>query len=76
MLRKILFSLAALAVIGAAALSVPLIPTASAAVVNHHRHFAWRPAFRFYSPSYGSCYVRQVVHTPFGPRVQWVNVCY
>jgi hypothetical protein len=77
MFRKILLSLAALAVVGTAAFTLTSSP-AGAAPFNHHRHYAWRPAVRFYGApvSYGSCYVRRVVPTPFGPRVEWVNVCY
>ena len=77
MFRKILLTLAALAVVGTAAFTFTAIP-AGAAPFNHNRHHDWRPAVRFYSApvNYGSCYVRRVVHTPFGPRVQSVNVCY
>ena len=81
MFRKILVVLGALALIGAAAFTFAPAP-ASANSYNNHRHYnhAWRPSIRFYnSPaynSYGSCYVRRVVPTAFGPRVQWINVCY
>ena len=80
MFRKIIIGVAALAVVGTAALTVS-IPVASAQGFNNHRHHhSWRPAVRFNSPSYGygydSCNVRRVVHTPFGPRVRVVNICY
>ena len=78
MFRKIIIGVAALAAISAVALTVS-IPVASAQGFNNHRyHHSWRPAVRFNSPSYGydSCYVRRVVHTPFGPRVRVVNICY
>ena len=77
MFRKILIATAALAAIGIAAFTTT-IPVASAQGFNQHRHNVWRPAVRFHSPSYGyaSCYVRRVVHTPFGPRVHMINICY
>ena len=78
MLRKIILGVAALALIGTATVSVTSTP-AGAAPYNHHRnHHNWRPAVRFYGApaSYGSCYVRRVVPTPFGPRVEWINRCY
>jgi hypothetical protein len=77
MFRKILLAFAALAAIGTAAFTIT-IPVASAQGFNHHRQNHWRPAVRFHSPSYGyaNCYVRRVIHTPFGPRVRTVNICY
>ena len=77
MFRKIILSVAALAAIGAATFTITATP-AGAASYNNHRHYGWRPAVRFYSApvNYGSCYVRRVVPTPFGPRVEWINRCY
>jgi hypothetical protein len=77
MFRKIVLALAALAVVGTTAFAISATP-AGAAPFNHHRHNAWRPAARFYGGpvNYGSCYVRRVIHTPFGPRVEWINRCY
>lgn len=79
MFRKILLALAAVAVVATAGFTVSAFTsdTAGAAPQNHYRHHSWRPAVRFYSaPSYTSCYVRRIVPTAFGPRVQWINVCY
>jgi hypothetical protein len=79
MFRKVLLTLAAVAVVGAAAFTATTFATspAGAAPYNYHRHHVWRPAVRFFAaPAYNSCYVRRVVPTPFGPRVEWVNVCY
>jgi hypothetical protein len=77
MFRKIILGVAALAAIGAATFTITATP-AAAAPFNHHRHSAWRPAVRFFSAPviYDSCYVRRVVPTPFGPRVEWINRCY
>jgi hypothetical protein len=77
-MRKILLALAALAVAGTAVFTIIPQP-AGAAPVHHYRGYhVWRPAVRFYNApiTYGSCYVRRVVPTPFGPRTEWVNVCY
>lgn len=83
MFRKILIALAALAVVATAAFSVTAFTAAPAGAQSynhHHRHHNWRPSVRFFSGpaynSYGSCYVRRIVPTAYGPRVQWVNVCY
>ena len=79
MFRKVLLALAALAAIGATALTIIATPAAADGWRHHRNHFGgWRPAVRFYGPSfaYDSCYVRRVIHTPFGPRVRVVNVCY
>ena len=78
MFRKIILGVAALAAIGAAALTIS-IPNASAQGFNNYRHHHhWRPAVRFFSAPviYDSCFVRRVVPTPFGPRVEWINRCY
>jgi hypothetical protein len=77
MFRNILLAFAALALIGTAAITIST-SIASAQGFNNHRHHNWRPAVRFHSPSYGyaNCYVRRVIHTPFGPRVEMVNICY
>ena len=76
MLRKLLLALGAIAVAGTAVVAVSAIP-AGAAPYHHPRHHVWRPAVRFVAPPvYDSCYVRRVVHTPFGPRVEWINRCY
>jgi hypothetical protein len=77
MFRKIILGVTALAAIGAATFTITATP-AGAAPFNHHRHDVWRPAVRFYGApvNYGSCYVRRVIPTPFGPRVEWINRCY
>ena len=76
MFRKTLLALAAFATV-AAAFTLTTFTTPAGAAPFDHRHHAWRPAVRFLgAPAYGSCYVRRVVPTPFGPRVEWVNVCY
>jgi hypothetical protein len=42
---------------------------------HHHHHGHWGAGF--YAPGYyGGCYVRRWVHTPYGPRKTWTNVCY
>jgi hypothetical protein len=50
------------AAIGAATFTITATP-AGAAPFNHHRHYGWRPAVRFYSApvTYGSCCVRRIV---------------
>lgn len=78
MIRKTVIALAALAAVGAAAFAVSIPTTASADGWRNHRHqHHWRPAVRFSTPSYnyGSCFVRRIVPTPYGPRVHYVNVC-
>ena len=80
MFHKTLIGLAALAVVGAAAFTFSAPTTASAnGWQNHRHHNHWRPSVRFSGPaynSYGSCFVRRIVPTPYGPRVTTVNVCY
>ena len=78
MFRKVLLTLAAVAVVGAAAFTAATFATSPAgAAPFNHRHHVWRPAVRFFAaPAYDSCYVRRVVPTPFGPRAEWINVCY
>jgi hypothetical protein len=78
MFRKILFAFAALAAIGTAAFTVSTSIASAQGFNSHRQNHHWRPAVRFHSPSYNyaSCYVRRVIHTPFGPRVQTVNICY
>jgi hypothetical protein len=73
MFRKMIFTLAAVASVGAAA----LVPTAASAHWHGGGHF-WGPRFGLYvGPGYyDSCLRRQWVATPYGPRLRWVNVCY
>jgi len=80
MFSKIAITLSALAVAGAAALALSAASPASADTWRNHRpnHHHWRPAIRYSYPTYGysgSCYVERIVHTPYGPRVTYVNVC-
>ncbi len=78
MIRKTVIALAALAAVGAAVFAVSASTSASAdGWRNHRNHHYWRPAIRYSAPSYtyGSCIVRRVVPTPYGPRVHFVNVC-
>ena len=77
-MRKILLALAAFAVAGTAAAAVTVLPAAAAQWHNHnHRHHIWRPSVRYFAPPvYTNCYVRRVIHTPFGPRVELINRCY
>jgi hypothetical protein len=79
MFRKILIAFAALAVIGGAAFTFTATPASAFDGWRQHRsHNHWRPAVRYrnHNYSYASCYVRRVVHTYYGPRVQLVNICY
>ena len=80
MFRNILLGFAALAIVGAAAFAVNSLAStaAGAAPFNHDRHHNWRPAVRFYGLGigYNECHVRRIVHTPFGPRVRVVNICF
>jgi hypothetical protein len=77
-MRKILLAIAALAVAGTAASTVTVAPAAAASWNNNHRHHIWRPSVRYFAPAirHNNCYVRRIIHTPFGPRVDWVNRCY
>ena len=74
MFRKLIFALAAVGTLGAAA----LVPTAASAHwFGGHPHF-WGPHFGIYvGPGYyDSCLRRQWIATPNGPRLRWINVCY
>ena len=75
MLRHLVLALAAVVALGATAYT--LISTAADAA-PYYRNHTWRPAVRFVTPSFGynNCYVRRVVPTPFGPRVEWINRCW
>jgi len=80
MLRKTILAGAVALTLSAAALA----PTsASAWWAGHpgwhgwHHGWSYRPAVRVYAgPTYGGCFHRRVVWTPYGPAVRWVNVCY
>jgi hypothetical protein len=77
MIRKLILTLGAAAVVSTAAL-VPT--TASAKPFPHwHSHHFGHFGFGFYGPDYGGgsdCYVvRRVVDTRVGPRVRRVQVC-
>jgi hypothetical protein len=82
MFRKTLLTLAALAAVGTAAFTVAAPTVANANNWHNHRnnhHHHWRPSIRYSAPAYnayGSCYVRRVIHTAYGPRVTWTNICY
>jgi hypothetical protein len=78
MFRKIALALAALAVVATAGVTATTFMSDPADAANfNNRYHHWRPAVRFYTgPAYGSCYVRRVIPTAFGPRVEWVNVCW
>jgi hypothetical protein len=77
MIRKLILTLGAVAVVGTAALA----PTTASAFVpkpfKHHHFGHFRLGFD--GPGYvggDDCYlVRRVVITPFGPRVRRVEVC-
>ena len=80
MFRKLAVAAVAAVSLGAAALA----PTPAAAWGWHGGYYGgyhhwWGP--RFYngvpvSFGYGGCYVRKLVPTPWGPRIQLVNRCY
>jgi hypothetical protein len=87
MLRKLSLVAVAAASLGAAALA----PTAASAQPGWHGgwhgggwHHGWGwggprivlggPAY--YGYSYGGCYVRRLVPTPWGPRWRVINRCY
>ena len=81
MFRKALFALSALTVLGAAALT----PTSASAGWKHHHghgHHGWGKSFYYGGPSYvvssgyGSCWTKRWVNTPYGPRLQRINICY
>jgi hypothetical protein len=75
MLRKLMFSLAAAAALGAAALA----PGAASAAPWGHWHGYGHGWYRFgpyAGPVYSSCVMRRWVPTPWGPRLRWVNICY
>jgi hypothetical protein len=82
MLRKLSLAAVAAVSLGAAALA----PT-SASAWGGYWHPGWHGGYhhwsgpRFYAGgpayySYGGCYVRQLVPTPWGPRWRLVNRCY
>lgn len=80
MFRKMALVLAATAALGAAALS----PTsASAHHWGHHGHWGWggfgvgvAAGLVTGAIVTNACLQKQVVATPYGPAVTWVNVCY
>ena len=54
-------------------------PTPAAAWYDGYRHGWWGPRFYLGAPvsyGYGSCYVRELRPTPWGPRWRLVNRCY
>jgi hypothetical protein len=81
MIRKVLFALTALTVLGTAA----IVPTAASAKggkggggYNHH-HGGWGNSIYIGGPAYayaGGCWTKRWVDTPFGPRLKRVYVCY
>jgi hypothetical protein len=77
-MRKFLFALVALAVAGTAASTLAVAPAAADhwQYRSYYRYNYWRPSVRYYAPRTYSCYVRRVVPTIFGPRVEWINRCY
>jgi hypothetical protein len=87
MLRKLSLVAFAAVSLGAAALA----PTSASAWVGPHGGWhgggwhgggrggwGWHGAPRFYvgGAGYGSCYVRRLVPTPWGPRWRVINRCY
>jgi hypothetical protein len=78
LMRKFLFALAALAVVGTAVSTVAVAPAAAEhwQYRSNYRYNYWRPSVRYYAPRVYNCYVRRVVPTIFGPRVEWINRCY
>lgn len=88
MFRKLTLALAATAALGTASLAVGTTPAEAKKWGfhgHHHGHFHhWRghrfhgfygPAFVGYA-SYGGCYVKRWVATPWGYKLRWVNRCY
>jgi hypothetical protein len=79
MLRKIALGLAAVAALSATS----MMPTAASAKgwKHHHHHHGFHghywggPKF-IVSGGYGGCYVKRLVHTPYGLRYRVVNVCF
>jgi len=83
MLRKLSLVAVAAASLGAAALA----PTSASAWGGHGwHHGGWHGGWGgpriviggpgYYGYSYGGCYVRRLVSTPWGPRWHLVNRCY
>jgi hypothetical protein len=83
MFRKLSLAAAAAASLAAAALA----PTAASAWVaaGPGWHHGWGPRFYAGAPyyfgppvsyGYGTCFVRRLVPTPWGPRWRLVNTCY
>jgi hypothetical protein len=78
MFRKFMIATAAVATLGAAALST----TAASAGWHGHRHFRGHGPFigvGFYNDGYygGECYMqKRLVMTRYGERWRWVRVCY
>ena len=84
MFRKLSLAAIALVSLGAAALA----PTSASAWGGYwhpgwhggyYHHRWWGPRFYVGGPGfygYGSCYVRELVPTPWGPRWRLVNRCY
>ena len=81
MFRKMAFGLAATVALGAVALA----PTSASAHYWGHHHGGWGWGGFGVGVAAGivgsaivanTCLQRQVVATPYGPVVRWVNVCY
>ena len=67
------------AVAAAAFCGAAVAPTPAAAWYEGYRHGWWGPRFYLGAPvsyGYGSCYVRELRPTPWGPRWRLVNRCY
>ena len=77
MLRKFVLGLAAVAALSTTA----MMPTAASAKGWKHHHHGFHghywggPKF-IVGGSYGSCYVKRLIDTPYGLRYRIVNVCF
>jgi hypothetical protein len=77
MMETIMFCKLRLVAVAAVAWGAALAPTAAAAWYDSD-HTGWGPRVYLGAPvsyGYGSCYVRELLRTPWGPRWRLVNRC-
>ncbi len=82
MFRKFAFALAATAALGVASLAASSTPAEAKKGFHkhkHHHHLHHHGPRLIAGPviySYGGCYVKRWVATPWGMKLRWVNRCF